>query len=195
MRTERLIHLAKHPSYTVRLAAYKVYERLHPRDPWIAPGAVGWCDRHLDRGMRAWEFGSGRSTVWFAERVKSLTSIEHDADWYHRVKPRLRDNVDYRLIPLEHPPDEPTRPRYAPLPAYVAAISDEPDGSLHFVVVDGHYRQACILATLRKIGCGGLLLLDNSDWLADPEWGVPQEWPIVHRSSSVMGTTTVWRHA
>jgi hypothetical protein len=195
VRFGRLIELAKNPSYAARLAAYKVYERLHPMDPWIAPDAVKWCNRNLERGMRAWEFGSGRSTAWFADRVGKLTSIEHDLDWYYRVKPRLGGNVDYRLIPLDHPANEPTRPHYDSLPAYVAAVADQPDGSLDFVVVDGHYRQACILAVVPKIRSGGLLLLDNSDWLAQAEWGVPDGWPIVHRSSSVMGTTTIWRRA
>ena len=81
-------------------------------------------------------------------------------------------------MPLDHPPAEPTRPVYEPLPRYVAVFNEFEDGSLDFVVVDGHYRQACILAALPKLKVGGLLMLDNSNWLSDREWGIPVSWPL-----------------
>ena len=66
--------------------------------------------------MKALEFGSGRSTLWFSSLVGSLTSIEYDAGWYEQAKQRLRDanatNVDYRVVPLSHPISEPERRVY-----------------------------------------------------------------------------------
>ena len=44
--------------------------------------------------MSALEFGSGRSGIWFSQRVQNLTSVEHDLDWYQSVKDKLeKENV------------------------------------------------------------------------------------------------------
>jgi hypothetical protein len=81
------------------------------------------------------------------------------------------------------------------LPRYVVVFEELQDGSLDFVVVDGHYRQACIRAAIPKLKMGGLLLLDNSNWLSDAEWGIPAPWSLVHRSSNVMTVTSIWQKA
>jgi hypothetical protein len=101
-------------------------------------------------------------------------------------------NVDYRFIPLDHAIDEATRPVYEVIPKYVAVFSEFEDDSLDFVVIDGHYRQACLLAALKKLKPGGLLLVDNSNWMSQREWGVPGSWPLAHRSENVMSETSIW---
>jgi hypothetical protein len=191
----RLAYLATHPVYALRRIAYKVYEARHPDEPWISQGAIRFCERKLRRGMEAVETGSGRSTGWFGRRVGHLLSVEHSEEWYEKVKPALVDvpNVDYRLVPLDHPPEEPTRPVYDPLPRYVAVFNELDDGSIDLVIIDGHYRQACILAAIPKLKVGGLLLLDNSNRLSDTEWGIPASWPLVHRSANVMTVTSIWQ--
>jgi SAM-dependent methyltransferase len=195
MNRARLFRLLRDPWYTARLVAYKVYERLHPNEPWIAQGAVRYCQRELRPTMRAVETGSGRSTAWFARRVGHLTSVEHDPRWFDVVKKQIQPlaNVDYRLVPLDHPEDLPTLPEYDPIPKYVAVFGEFADGSLDFVVVDGHYRQACVRAALPKLRSGGLLLIDNSNWLSREEWGVPNTWQVVHQSENVMGETRIFR--
>jgi hypothetical protein len=195
MKAARLAYLFSHPRYTARRVAYKLYEWRHPDEPWIAQGAVRFCEHNLDRSMSAIEMGSGRSTAWFAARVGQLTSIEHDARWYETVRARIAHlpNVNYRQIPLDHPAEEGTRPHYDPLPRYVRVFSEFPDGALDLVVIDGHYRQACVLAALPKLRSGGLLLVDNTDRLPLPEWGVPSAWRVAHQSENVMGQTTIWR--
>jgi predicted O-methyltransferase YrrM len=137
------------------------------------------------------EWGSGRSTPWFAGKLKSLLSIEHNEKWHRIVSTKLPPNAECRLIPLNHPEPEPTRPIYDPIPDYVAAVSELEQ--IDFALIDGHYRQACIRAVLPKLTSGGLLVVDNTDWLPIEEWGIPQEWPIVHQSRNVMTQTTIWK--
>lgn len=188
---------ARRPAYALRRIWYKLYEATHPDEPWIAQGAVQFCASHLTPPMRGFEWGSGRSTAWFATRLAHLTSVEHDERWHGIVRERLGareiHNVTYRFVQLSHPAEEPTVPVYAPLPPYVAAVSAEEEGALGFVVVDGHYRQACIAAALPKLAPGGLLLVDNTDWMPLSAWGVPAGWPVVHQSRNVMTETTIWR--
>jgi hypothetical protein len=173
-----------------------LHEIRHPGEPWIAPDAVRFCERQLRPDMRGFEWGSGRSTIWFARKLGHLTSVEHDVVWHAWVRSQIAarelGNVDYRLVTLDHAPEEPTRPSYEPSPAYVRAIESAPDGSLDLVVVDGHYRQACLRAALPKLKRSGWLLLDNSDWMALSDWGVPATWSIAHRSRRFMDETTIW---
>lgn len=186
------------PAYAARRMLKRVHERLRPDAPWIAPSTVRYLEGQVTPSTRVLEFGSGRSTMWFAMRCAHVTSVEHDASWYERVSGTLRERqlegrVDLRLVPLDHPIDEGTRPAYDPEPEYVSEATRAANGSFDVVLVDGHYRQACILASLAKLKPGGLLVVDNSNWLALPEWGVPSNWTVVQQGSFYGDVTTVWR--
>lgn len=177
---------------------YYFWERANPDKPWLCSGTIAFCDRHLGQSMRALEFGSGRSTRWFAKKVGHLTSIEHDAAWYEVVKTQLADerveNVDYRLIRLNHPESEPEHFRYTVTPDYVAAADQMPDASLDFVVVDGHYRTTCVRHVLDKISPGGYLLVDDVNmWPSPVEVGVPEKWRVVDDSSNGVKRCIIWQ--
>jgi SAM-dependent methyltransferase len=191
---------AVRPIWAVRRLFDKLHELRHPGEPWMSPGAVRFVESRLAPGWRALELGSGRSTAWFARRVSALTSIEDSPVWFERVKADLAGaglgNVELRLLPLEHPIELTTEraSAYPTLPRYVAAIAAMPDGALDLVVVDGHYRRASVDLALAKLREGGLLLVDDTDRWPDREWGVPPDWPMLHRSTSIMKkTTTVWQ--
>ena len=185
------------PVYLARRLSYGFYELRHPDEPWMAQGAVRFCSERLTGEQVGLEWGSGRSTAWFARRLKSLTSVEHDEEWHSRVSRRLSErgieNVDYRYVPLEHDAAEPTTPYYETCPAYVRVAREFADESLDLVIVDGHYRQACVLEALPKLKSGGWMLVDNSNWLTLEEWHIPAGWPVLHRSSNVKSETTIWQ--
>ncbi len=176
-----------------------LYEQRHPDHPWLAPDAIAWLEDNLRPEMKGFEWGSGRSTLWFARRIASLTSIESDASWHNQVSRMVSEsgltNVDLRLVPLEHPDADTYRNDYTPLPANPATILEISDSSLDFVVVDGWYRPVCSRAALSKLKPGGLLLIDNTNWDDPPHVHVPKDWPLVHRSRNVMTETSVWRKA
>lgn len=54
------------------------------------------------------EWGSGQSTAQIALRTKSIVSIEHNVEWYRKLKPRLElfHNVEYFFVPPNTPYDE-----------------------------------------------------------------------------------------
>src|SRR6185312_3205588 len=113
----------RHPLRFLRRVWYFFYERAHPTEPFVAPGAIRFLDTALPRQGIGLEWGSGRSTQWFDQRLGRLVVVEHDGAWYEQVRRQLREagigNVDYRLIPLDHPPQEPTRPVYDRIPRRV----------------------------------------------------------------------------
>jgi SAM-dependent methyltransferase len=187
-------HWLARPRQLFHRVRYWLWERRHPGAPWLCPGTVRWCEAHLRPDMRALEFGSGRSTAWFAARVGHLTSVEHDAAWHERVRAGLPGTVDYRLVPLDHPASDPERADYDPPPAYVRAADDFPDGSLDFVVVDGHYRSHCARRVLRKLRPGGYLLVDDVNlWPTPAAVGVPAGWPVVDDSTNGLKRCIVWQ--
>jgi predicted O-methyltransferase YrrM len=105
------------------------------------------------------EFGSGRSTLWLSERVASLTSVEHNPQWYEKVKENLEkrraSNVTYLFRPRDSAEEE------AEDSAYVRGIDKFPMESLDFALVDGIYRSDCAKKTLERIRPGGILIIDN----------------------------------
>lgn len=158
---------------------------LRPDRPWFGPAVTRFLEGEL-RGGQGWEWGSGRSTPWFAYRLGHLVSIESDPIWHARVARRLARlglaGVDLRLIEGGDS---------ASPPAYATAIDAEPDGSLDLVLVDGDRRHECVLHALPKVRPGGLLVIDNTSWA--PSWGVPADWPVAHRSANYLSETTAWR--
>jgi hypothetical protein len=193
-----LLFWLRRPGLVVARVRYWLWERRNSDKPWLTPGAVDFCTATMNASMRGWGYGSGRSTVWFAAHLSHLVSIEHAAEWYRDVAARLAaarvTNVDYRHVPLDHPDTLAEQPVYDPMPAYVTAIASEPDESLHFVIVDGHYRSHCIRAALPKLAPGGYLLVDDLNiWTGDARLPAPEGWEQVHESSNGIKRTGVWK--
>lgn len=177
---------------------YWAWERRNPDKPWLCPGTVRCCERILRPDMRAVEFGSGRSTRWFARKVGHVTSIEHDPLWHARVAEQLRaagvTNVDYLHVPLDHDVREGERPTYDPPPGYVTVIDRFPDRSLHLVVIDGHYRTHCVRHAVPKLADGGYLIVDDVNlWPSLDALPIPRRWRIVDDSTNGIKRRIIWQ--
>lgn len=120
-----------------------------PDRPWISYEAQAeiarFCAAHP---VRMLEFGSGRSTRWYAARVASLVSIEVDRSWHRHLAPQLAglEHVDYRLIE--------DRAEYTQ-PAV--------EGLFDLIMIDGAWRDACAEFAAEQLAPGGMIYLDNSD--------------------------------
>ncbi len=190
----------KRPHKVPARIRYWFWEKKYPDKPWMSPGSVDYLEKVLTKNMRALEFGSGRSTLWFARYVGQLTSIEHDGAWFKEVRARMArenvTNVDYRFIAADHLPGA-VVDQYdlkAPIPAYVRILETFPDNSLDFVVVDGHYRTYCARECLPKIAPGGLLLIDDvNEWQTPEGTPVPPDWPLLDNSGNGIKFTCIWQ--
>lgn len=165
MRPSQLLR----PRYVADRVRLAVHQRMHPHAPWLTAEATSLLERSLRPDHVGIEWGSGRSTLWFAERVGHLVSVEHHAGWHHSVSIQLADrhitNVDYRLCPCEQERVE-TPEWIAAMFAsdYVRAVDSFRQRSIDFALVDGMYRSACALAVLPKLRSGALLVVDNVNW-------------------------------
>jgi hypothetical protein len=149
------------PRYVVSRLRYAVFQKTHPDAPWLNQHAVALLESWLRPQDQGLEWGSGRSTVWFARRVRRLVSIEHNPVWHERVKARLQAqklvNVDCRLVPVEETAAAGAHP-------YVQTALSLPPASLDFVLVDGVLRDHCTQAAMALLKPAGLLILDNAEW-------------------------------
>jgi len=136
-----------------------IYEKMHSEYPWLTQQANTLLQSWLKKTYLGLEWGSGRSTIWFARRVANLTSVEHDSCWYNNVKTKLQELkiTNTQLYLFEITP-KCTENQSNP---YVAISDSFPNNSLDFVLVDGKFRSECALGVLQKIKPGGLLIIDN----------------------------------
>jgi hypothetical protein len=130
----------------------------HPNWPWLTPAAVGILKQRLSPRDSVFEWGAGRSTLWFARRVRLVTSIEHDLLWFERVQARAGR---HRLtnISLKFVPEIGCLFGAAP---YVSPIYQ--DDAFDLILVDGLHRPHCALAALTRIKPGGMIVVDNANW-------------------------------
>jgi predicted O-methyltransferase YrrM len=173
------------PRYVYHRIRQRFYERAHPDHPWLTPTAIGLLDTLLRPADRGAEFGSGRSTAWFAARVAALTSVEHDGRWHETVAAWLKErglgNVDYILAPADQPVERGDQS------AYARTALAFPDASLDFALIDGHYRDHSAKFILPKIKPGGMLIVDNVNWYLPCQSKAPNS-----RTSALGPATDVW---
>jgi predicted O-methyltransferase YrrM len=149
------------PHYVYAKARQLLYERSHPGDPWLTPEAIRLLPALLRPADRGVEFGSGRSTLWFARRVAHLTSVEHDPAWFRSVAAKLSaggiTNVDQVLAPVDVPVRE------GGDSAYTRVMLRFPESSLDFALIDGAYRAHVAELAMPRLRPGGLMIIDNAN--------------------------------
>jgi predicted O-methyltransferase YrrM len=184
-RMRRMRH--RTPRYVYNRARQMWCEHAHPDYPWLTPGAVRLLASMLRRSDRGAEFGSGRSTVWFAQRVGHLTSVEHDEVWHRQVSARLKErglvHVDYILAPRDQPPELGASSKYA------HTVSAFDDATIDFALVDGLYREHVTKLIMPKIRPGGLLIIDNANWYLPP----PKTHAPASRTAALGPDGPVWK--
>ena len=129
-----------------------LHEKTHPNHPWLTRQSVHILADLLQDTDTGLEFGSGRSTIWFAQRTSRVISIEHDFKWYQSVGQKIQDlnlesKIDYRYCDN--------------IADYVGQIDSLEDNSIDYCLIDGKARDECTLKVLPKLKHEGILIIDN----------------------------------
>jgi len=119
--------------------------------PWLGYSTIHFLNQKSLNNLSVFEYGSGNSTLWFAQRVKKIVSVEHDKKWFDLMKPKLSNltNVEYKFKALENNDYE----------TEILKSTDLYD----LVIIDGRRRIKCAKNALNKLTDKGLILWDNSD--------------------------------
>jgi hypothetical protein len=145
--------------------------------PWMPTGAINAIARLAKRSSRVFEYGSGGSTIFLANRVRELVTVEHDPEWYARMQAGVsgRRNVRLRLVePGPAPPDAAfeevrhytsTDEHYRGMwfRDYVRTIEEFEPGHFDGIVVDGRARVGAFIHGARQLRPGGWIVLDDSE--------------------------------
>lgn len=175
------------PRYILAKFNEWIYEKRHPGFPWLTPEANKYLDNYLDPEHKMLELGSGRSTLWFAERVGHLTSIEHHEGWYAKInalihRSELKSKIQYLQRSVVEDKDGNI--------AYIKEIGNFEDVSLDVILIDGKLRDLCFLACLPKLKPNGIFVIDDANRYFISESKSPYskrsldelklEWPKIH---------------
>jgi len=148
------------PRYVVNRLLDMRYQASNPTHPWLTPDSIHLLEALIKPTDVGVEYGSGRSTQWFAKRVANLISVETSDQWFGMVSKKLDDNnvmnVDYRFVDGNTLNND-------HLDDYVQAIQEQDDCSIDFALIDAVYRDHCAYHALSKIKTGGLLIIDNAN--------------------------------
>ncbi len=117
--------------------------------PWYTYPAIEFLERVLGDDLCVFEWGAGNSTLWWARRARKMVTVEHDPQWYARVKQAVPDHVDLRLRTADT--------------GYAAELSRTADVRFDVVVIDGEARNDCARAAAEVLDANGLIIFDNSD--------------------------------
>jgi hypothetical protein len=162
------------PAYIFHRLADWYYRARNPEAPWLTPKAVEYLNNALQPEFNGLEYGSGRSTIWFAKRVKKLVSVEHNPDWFRRIQEEMKmkgiDNIEYHHFIK---PDSSSSLMDNLKSDYVQATSTIAESSLDFVLVDGVVRPACMIHAIPLLRNGGLLILDDANHYLPCDSGAP----------------------
>jgi len=154
------------PQYISRCLAHNLINGKTPLDlqiPWFSYSAIDFLAEFLKPEMTVAEYGSGGSTLFFAQRTRSVYSIEDNSAWFDLVSRRLKENgitnATLRLCPFDF-----KNPQGFEESEYLRALPDQP---LDVIVVDGseewtQVRPICFQKAEARVKPGGIIVLDDS---------------------------------
>jgi hypothetical protein len=127
--------------------------------PWYTYPAIDFLRQKEMNEKSVLEFGSGQSTLWWAARVKTVSSFESDAAWFNYVVNQIPNNVTLTLT------DDSA--------AEVPRLLDT--SKFDVIIVDGLDRLICARMSIAFLNEGGAVIVDNSEGY----WGRDGEYPII----------------
>lgn len=194
------------PRYAFNRIKLFLWQKFNPQAPWLTSQSVDFLDKYLKDTDIGFEWGAGRSTFWFAKRVKKIISVEQDPFWREFAVALLKkNNISTAEIFLIKSKED-----------YAKKIS-EYDNKFDFILVDGLHREDCVSLALDKVKPGGLLIIDNIERYIpvksfSPEairrfedsgeskkwkqiWGILKKWRCYWTSSGVADTAIFIKHS
>ena len=135
---------------------WKSYKKGLPIDkdgnpiPWITYPFIEFINGRLNKILEVFEWGSGNSTLWYASKVKALTSVEHDKKWFEKIKNSMPDNVKIFYQELAY------GGKYSKYPNIIGK-------NFNIIIVDGRDRVNCLRNAIDAITKDGVIILDDSE--------------------------------
>lgn len=118
--------------------------------PWMPYSFIDFIRDRLNNNMNILEFGSGNSTLFLSAKVKYVTAVEHDFDWFNTIKNKIPENVTINYISLNDGDN------------YIKFATNQ-NCTYNIIIVDGRHRVNCIINSIDALAEDGIIILDDSE--------------------------------
>jgi len=148
-------HVIRKKSYLHSIGWYESFKRGYPCDklgnelPWMNYPVVAILNERLSKHIELFEYGSGYSTIYYSQRVRSVTSIEYDQQWLAKMHNRLPENANVYFV------EKDVDGEYCRAIKHFSQLFD-------VVVIDGRDRVNCVKHAIDKLSDEGIIILDDS---------------------------------
>lgn len=119
--------------------------------PWYTYPAIEFIEDKIKSDFKVFEYGSGHSTLWWANKVQEIVSIESNKNWYNYLKSSLINRENISLCLCEEAQD------------YIQKINEFPPQYFDVIIVDGEHRPECAKEAYLRLKDNGFIILDDSD--------------------------------
>lgn len=118
--------------------------------PWITLPCLDFIGNRINKDMSVFEFGAGNSTLYFAKRVGSIVSVEHNQEWFDKINKNLQSNNSINFCDLTY------NGQYC---RFIHCI----DSKFDLIIIDGRDRVNCIKNCIEGLNDKGCIILDDSE--------------------------------
>lgn len=118
--------------------------------PWVTYSFIDFIKDRITNSHSIFEYGSGNSTKFYADRAKYVKSVEHDKTWFERIKGTNPSNAEILYCALN------TNGAYS-------RMSVNSDICFDIIIVDGRDRVNCCKQAVEALTDHGVIVLDDSE--------------------------------
>ncbi len=121
--------------------------------PWMNYAIINFLQERLHKNISIFEFGSGFSSVFYAQKAKQVFSVEYNKEWKQKVEELFVENQLNNSTVFYCEVNE----------NYTKAIEKFlPKNKFELIIVDGRQRVNCAKESFTYLAENGVLLLDDS---------------------------------
>jgi hypothetical protein len=118
--------------------------------PWVTYPFIQFISEKKLADLEIFEFGSGNSTLFYANKAAHVSSVEHNKFWYDKIKSTMPLNVELSYCELGDG-DE-----YSNYAMRTGKLYD-------MIIVDGSERVKCCLNNIGALKSTGIVVLDDTE--------------------------------
>ena len=115
--------------------------------PWLNYALIHVLAPRLKKDLHMYEYGSGSSTHYFADKLASVDSIDHNQEWFDIVNPNIPSNTTLTLATQKED--------------YIHHIATT-QKQYDIILVDGIHRNECVKIARTHLSDKGVLILDDT---------------------------------
>lgn len=145
-----------HKGYLNSIGWFTAFDRKQAVDaggkalPWVTYSFIDFIRHRLNKTLNVFEYGSGSSTEFYAERAGTVTSVEHDKDWFDLVSKSNPANAEIIFCELKRDGEYARKAK---------TLGKEFD----IIIVDGRDRVNCCKYSIDALSAKGVIVLDDSE--------------------------------